>query len=551
MKIIAIILFVLSLSACNDKVNKSISGQDVIASNENSNISFAALKNYINLLPHNDQWNNSHDLDTWYENTIKQMLVHKSIVEEAELVGFNQDQSYLSKLQQLRRNFITSQYFKDQVSFNIEVTAKEIKGYYEENIDKYKFTERRKVHNIFIAKKDSKQKAIENIENLKSRIDTGESFSIIAKTHSESETRHKNGLIGIIEKGTLSEAFDQIVFSLEKNKSSEVVHSKEGYHIFYVSEIVPAQNFKLKDVENLITQHLYKTEVLNKIEAIAKDFENYQQLKIVDAKELINLRNSGQLMAPVISLNDFSFTLKDFLEYLKDANTKPKNQSEIYDQLKEIAYMEVIYQTIRSSEDTEISKDIKHLENKLLIEHYLPTKMVVFLNNHPEILQEYYQNNLMRFASPTLLSFNYYEFKNDNLAKIMPILEADSVKLNSELMALEELKNTHNPKITRHQSRNNRFISQLDSKIIKHIYKLKPGQFSAPYTVKESIVIIHLTDRIEAKPQPLSLIREHVMNSYINENAGFLYNQISAGYLKSFKFKPKLIKQIHQQLTSF
>ena len=78
-----------------------------------------------------------------------------------------------------------------------------------------------------------KENALEHIENLKSRLQTGSKFSEVAREYSDCPSAEKGGDLGMFGRGAMVPAFDTAAFDLEIGEVSDVVESEFGFHLIY------------------------------------------------------------------------------------------------------------------------------------------------------------------------------------------------------------------------------------------------------------------------------------------------------------------------------
>jgi hypothetical protein len=107
----------------------------------------------------------------------------------------------------------------------LEITKKEMKDYYQENIDQYQNPEQVRVRHIVT---DSFKKA----QKIRQKILDGENFAKLAIMHSLSPDRSGGGDLGYFAKGTHPVEFDKTCFELKKGEVSEIIKSPYGFHIF-------------------------------------------------------------------------------------------------------------------------------------------------------------------------------------------------------------------------------------------------------------------------------------------------------------------------------
>ena len=67
--------------------------------------------------------------------------------------------------------------------------------------------------------------------DLKTKIDKGADFGVIAKKHSTCPSKKKGGDLGEFKRGQMVKAFDDVVFKKEVLKVHGPVKTKFGYHL--------------------------------------------------------------------------------------------------------------------------------------------------------------------------------------------------------------------------------------------------------------------------------------------------------------------------------
>ena len=142
----------------------------------------------------------------------------------------------------------------DKINIADDVINKE----YESHIERYSTPEQRKVRHILLKTdgnndKDQETKALELIQQIKD----GADFAALAKKFSDdpgSSTR--GGELGYFSQGQMVAAFNDSVFSLEKDQVSEPIKTRYGYHIIQLQDIKKAAVTPLADIKDSIAQSL-------------------------------------------------------------------------------------------------------------------------------------------------------------------------------------------------------------------------------------------------------------------------------------------------------
>ena len=180
-----------------------------------------------------------------------------------------------------------------------QVSSDEIKRYYNSKKDTYKIPKQVRVRDILIkaGSQDTsdqleakKKKAEEILEKAKKTKD----FGSLAKQYSEAENALKGGDIGWIQKGTLGEQIESILFSMKAGDLSGVLAARDGFHILKIEEVKEEKQKSFEEVKDQILQALKKEKA--KAEASRKaedafyslfrnrDLEGYSREKDVPIK---------------------------------------------------------------------------------------------------------------------------------------------------------------------------------------------------------------------------------------------------------------------------
>ncbi len=167
----------------------------------------------------------------------------------------------------------------DKIAQNFSVTDDKAKKYYDNNIKLYSAgNERRKIRHILISvnKKTDDETAKKQITALYEKINAGADFTEVAKKSSQDiGSAKQGGDLGLVSKGDNDKSFDEVAFSLAKNKVSQPVRSRFGYHLIKVDEIKPVTITAFNDVKDKIKKELKK----NKAEdGFYKDVDRMDQL---------------------------------------------------------------------------------------------------------------------------------------------------------------------------------------------------------------------------------------------------------------------------------
>jgi len=136
--------------------------------------------------------------------------------------------------EELRKEMLFDKLIAVDVNASIHVSEGEAEDYFQDHPDACK-TEAR-VRAVQIVLRDP-----EKAKDVKGRLDAGGDFARIAAEVSIGPEAVRGGDLGMISRGTMPEPLDETLFRLPVGRISPVVKSAYGYHIFKVTEKLPAR----------------------------------------------------------------------------------------------------------------------------------------------------------------------------------------------------------------------------------------------------------------------------------------------------------------------
>ncbi len=195
-------------------------------------------------------------------NFIKQLIDNKTFEVAANEESFSDSLDFNEELDDVVKQVKMKYYYNKYITDKINITEKEQKKYYKNNISNYSTPEKFKVRHILIAvKKNPLPAQISNAYNkavlLRRRVLEGESFAEIAAAESDCPSRAKGGDLGFFQKGQMVPEFEKAALALNKNEISDVVKTEFGYHIIQPTDRIISRKQSFDEVKDGIKQELY------------------------------------------------------------------------------------------------------------------------------------------------------------------------------------------------------------------------------------------------------------------------------------------------------
>jgi len=151
--------------------------------------------------------------------------------------------------ERIREQFLVNKVIKEVTENITPPDYQDIKRYFEDNKDEFKFPEMLEFRQIVIRSR-------EEADALLSRLNNGEDMHELAKKYSIGPEAEKGGTVGWVAHGDLEESMEKVLFSMPRGKISPVVGTPYGFHIFEVLSVRPEGGKQLPEVIGEIESRL-------------------------------------------------------------------------------------------------------------------------------------------------------------------------------------------------------------------------------------------------------------------------------------------------------
>ena len=176
----------------------------------------------------------------------------------------------------LRQEILIGKVIEEEVTSKIEIPEEEITAYYQEH--EVDFLEGKKVRARQIV-----MESLEKAKEIKKALRGGADFAALAREHSIAPEAERGGDLGRVGQGTLPSDFEQAVFTLRPGRTSPIVHTQYGYHIFEVVERIDPRRIPFEEVRGRIEQELIRERTKTQYEAWLEELRASAQIAVHDA----------------------------------------------------------------------------------------------------------------------------------------------------------------------------------------------------------------------------------------------------------------------------
>ncbi|MBN2322141.1 MAG: peptidylprolyl isomerase [Spirochaetes bacterium] len=186
--------------------------------------------------------------------------------------------------EELGRVMAIDDYIGGEVATGLDVTQTEVRGYYDENPNFFHEPEALKASHILAMVSDwtdeeQKKTAYRAINDIKKKVDKGESFESLAKEHSDCPSGSQGGDLGYFQKGQMVKPFEDAAFALKVGEISGIVETRFGYHLIKLVDRRPERTVPFDEVKGDIEQYLGEQKVYAKLREIVERLKSEAKIE--------------------------------------------------------------------------------------------------------------------------------------------------------------------------------------------------------------------------------------------------------------------------------
>ena len=222
------------------------------------------------------------------DNTIERIKAANAFTDEDLRRFLEQDQTTMEQYREkIREQVLRARLVNYQVKSKIVITEEEIRAYYDSHPALYGGTLHYHLRNILMRVPDfandaEKQAISEQMQQIRSRIDAGESFADLARSYSQSPAAADGGDIGEFAKETLSPMIQAALDGLAPGQATGVLDTDQGFQLFYLEAVNRTEGKPLDSVREEIHQKLFTEVVDKKFLSWLEDLRSQSHIKIIN-----------------------------------------------------------------------------------------------------------------------------------------------------------------------------------------------------------------------------------------------------------------------------
>lgn len=533
-------------------------GDEVVARFGGEEITVAQVDARILGLPAVERPSAGTDLDLWYQDQVRQLAVDRRLRAEAEEGNLAADEIVV-RARAEEATQLTVQLCLARLRPDVDrISDDDLRTAYEARVDALRTPERRLTFHIFLRSNAAHPKDSRRVEAdaLRHRVLAGESFHRLAATHSDSESRHRDGSLLWVTRGQLPTGFEDVVFGLEEGVPSEPVMTRDGVHLFYVSQVLPQKVLAFDEARDRLEQSLIaerRGAALIEIEGTIEpptdsvwiDRERFESIVASDDREAVLLRIDGTEE----TLDDLRQRLRSVLA--RESGERPgKPFGDLaWSLLEQLRRRELIAGHCRRQEvvaPDDVERRLDDWQEKTLIRVQRQRRLVEVAGRDDERLRRFYESNVGSFSGPPRWHLRRLRIPLGNDAStVMAALERAAAGQRS---TLETLRSEFGGEIDDLGLRSFAELQRIEPKLPSLVSGRLAGALSAPYRGAATLDIAEVVERRDSEAIPLAEIRERVALAYVEQYTQEVYEELAAEILAGtdLRFEPEGLARLRR-----
>jgi peptidyl-prolyl cis-trans isomerase SurA len=161
----------------------------------------------------------------------------------------------------IRNGLLQKEVVRREVGSHVDITADEVKRYYEAHPQDFTLPERVTLSEISLStegKSPEEFAAVRaKLEGLRTSVLNGDDFNRVAQLYSQGSTAKGGGGLGTFKRGELAPQLEAIVFPMSRGQISDVIQTRTGFEVLKVEDHLQAGLQPLDKVEPDIRNTIY------------------------------------------------------------------------------------------------------------------------------------------------------------------------------------------------------------------------------------------------------------------------------------------------------
>ena len=438
-----------------------------------------------------------------------------------------------------QRNAVLLNSFLRQLAEQIEVTDAEIEQFFNEHTEDLRSPRRFSLYNIFRRHRnpDKPEETVNFLLGLKSRIETGETFASIAREHSDSETRLRDGMVGSLTEQQLPQRLREYTAELRNGEISEPIMVNGGAILIKIEGDTPATEPDLERHRSAISNRLTEEKSQAAIDMRLVDQQIPEDAIIYAGEELLTRLDAEDVYQLVFDLGGQQLTIAEFRRMAGLQNTDvvaeldEDRRNIVLESYKNLQRRRLLLINLLDSQDAAIIKLREQAEKPLkkerlisLVDKQLQLDMWQSVDRKTSALERFFNDNSHHYQSPLKFKLQVWHLPFDNNpSKQLVAMELLRIEIEQGEQTLASAAEELGGSVEDLGWREFTELSDLPQKARSYLLQATTGGYSIPYQQDDTIHMIWLENRQEPGALEYDSVKERVREDYYTRFERRLY----------------------------
>ena len=435
----------------------------------------------------------------------------------------------------------------------IRIDEKEARAYYESHKKDFYRAPARLVYHMFRRDDDPArpQDTAAFLAGLKKRAEAGESFGLLARQYSQSETRLTDGRLGTVGRGRLPPPLERVVFSLPKGGISDPIRVPGGAILLMVSDLVEEKQFPFEDVKLVIFHRLWDKKRAERVSAALADLKPPEGSVVLDAAALRRQVESADPGEVILQIGQRKLDVKHFKELFEKEQVDERESlpvpplaermGTLYERLRQDALL--AYKLEKEGWDQPAQRQallkdrVRSRGLDLVVRKNIEDRIWKKVDADTEALKRFHQENRFLYQSPLRLKVKTLVAGAGDLPKQLVAMEALRADLEKGKLDLAAAAQRVGGRVTDTGWLGPTEITAMEPKVRAYLLEMNGLGYSVPFQLNRRVNLIFVEKRDEPHLLPFDAVKDRVRQDYRDRHQQDLYQAVEADVLRAQDFR--------------
>jgi hypothetical protein len=484
------------------------------------------------------------DLAAWHAGLARELAFERMLLAEARRKRVEADPEFAKERTARRKALLASLYLQEHLGQLTAPAPTELRAFYDGHPEAFRRRARREVYTIFKSSAPGADRAAlrREMEALRSRVLAGESFMDLAAKHSDSETRHRKGQWGTILAGTVGGDLERVIFALPERTPSQVLSTRDGLHLFWVSVAEPEVQLEFAQARPLAARMVLREKQDAAVHALLDPHKGSDSF-VPTREELATLLASGDPRTLILRVGEEQLHADEVSRLVLAASQGGQGRPalDMAQAIVEERYRREVAARLALAQGLDKSPAFTArqaaLEERALAEFHLRRQMRAEIEE--DALRQYFDDNRERYATPLLVRAEVLSVPlSPSAPRHMAELERARADLDAGRTTLADLGQRLGGEVKDLGWRSLDEMERAAPGITHWALELQRQQHSAPFRTPRMIVVARVLSRRDPGPQSAEAARPRLIEDYLSQHGPALRKDLMDRRLREKRYRP-------------